>query len=265
MKLQRPPRISIIIPSYNQGHFIPETIQSILDQGDPHVSIFVFDGGSTDDTVEHLKSFGNKIDWVSESDHGQTDALNKGLRKLFSSKIEDNDIVAYINSDDFYLPDAFKNVREVIETHTTIGWIVGDAKIVDERGRRIQELIRWYKCFFRTVYNASLLKILNPIPQPSVFIRANVAKKVGLFNETLHYTMDYEYWLRLQDAVGVPYFLRVELSAFRIHGASKGTTQFEKQFQEGLTVVASFTNNPLILFLHRIHNVFILLIYRRIK
>ncbi len=265
MKSHHLPKISIIIPSYNQGHFIRETIQSILSQGDPSTQVFVFDGGSQDETLKVLKSFGRAISWISERDKGQTDALNKGLKHLLASDLDEGDIIAYINSDDYYLPGAFAKVRTSFQSHSEAGWIVGDAQIVNEHGKRIQEPIRWYKRFFRWCYSGFLIQILNPIPQPSVFIKFSAVKKVGLFNPNLHFTMDYEYWLRLQRNVGKPFFCSNELSAFRIHGTSKGTTQYSKQFEEGLQVVSQFTKNHLVRSLHHLHNQLILLIYKIIK
>ena len=99
-------KLSIITPSFNQGVFIKETIDSILSQGYAQLEYIVVDGGSTDNTVEILKSYGDKIKWVSEKDNGQADAINKGL------KMATGDIVAFINSDDYYLPNALHAVND---------------------------------------------------------------------------------------------------------------------------------------------------------
>lgn len=90
------PKISIITPSYNQGSFIKQTIDSVLNQNYQNLEYWVIDGGSTDKTVKILKSYGRKIKWISEKDKGQTDAINKGLKKITG------DIIAFINSDDYY-------------------------------------------------------------------------------------------------------------------------------------------------------------------
>jgi glycosyltransferase involved in cell wall biosynthesis len=100
------PKISIITPSYNQGKFIRQTIESIQAQNYPNYEHIIVDACSTDDTVEILKSYGNTIQWISEKDKGQADAINKGIRMATGQ------ILAYINSDDYYLPGAFFRVAQ---------------------------------------------------------------------------------------------------------------------------------------------------------
>src|ERR1700747_532198 len=104
------PRISIIVPSYNQGKYIEETLLSIFNQRIDGLQLIVMDGGSTDETVDVLKKYSDKIDfWVSERDHGQTDAINKGLKRVKA------DIVGWLNSDDIYLRGALKKVLQVFD------------------------------------------------------------------------------------------------------------------------------------------------------
>ncbi|URA10859.1 glycosyltransferase family 2 protein [Thermospira aquatica] len=250
-------KISVVIPSYNQGRFIRQTIDSILAQeGD--IEVFVADGGSTDETVEILKSYGQKIQWVSEKDKGQTDAINKGLSRVTG------DIVAYINSDDFYMPGVFNKVREVFATHPGVMWVTGDALIVDEEGKEIQRGVRFYKRVLRRLPFPWILYITNPIVQPSTFWRRSLVEEIGLFRQDKHYTMDYDYWLRIIRYYK-PYILVEPLSAFRIHGLSKGGRQYEKQFQEDWETVREHCTNPFFLFLHAIHNSLIVGMYRMMK
>ncbi len=236
-------KISVVIPSYNQGKFIRQTIESILAQeGD--IEVFVADGGSTDETVEILKSYGQKIQWVSEKDNGQTDAINKGLSRVTG------DIVAYINSDDFYIPGAFKRVREVFSEHTEVMWLTGDALIVDEQGKEIQSWIRWYKKILRKLPFPWILYITNPIVQPSTFWRRELLKRVGFFRQEKHYTMDHDYWLRIIRYYQ-PHIVKEPLSAFRIHGLSKGGRHYEKQFREDWETVREHCNSPFFCFFMR--------------
>jgi len=133
------PKISIITPSFNQGKFIKKTIDSVLSQNYPDLEYVVIDGGSTDNTVKILKSYGNKIKWISEKDKGQADAINKGL------KIINGEIIAFINSDDYYLPDTFKKIVDFFKQNITCNVVTGDYLIINENGKPIQSFVGFYK------------------------------------------------------------------------------------------------------------------------
>lgn len=287
------PLFLIVTPSYNQSQFIQQTIDSVLSQTKVSVEYVVMDGGSTDDTVSILKKYGKQLRWISEKDKGQTDAINKGMGVVKRFQIPDSSVIrskdlhksqntirstssgehhqpqiffAYINSDDYYLhPEVFSTVAQEFANHPDKQWVVGDAVIVDEKGKRIQSLIQFYKKLIRSIFPSWILFVLNPYPQPATFVRWSAVQDIGTFNEDLRYTMDYEYWLRLRKAFGEPIILHRELSAFRIHGLSKGGSQFDSQFAEELTVAKQFTRNPVALLLHRMHNWLILTVYSGIK
>jgi glycosyltransferase involved in cell wall biosynthesis len=167
------PKISIITPSYNQGQFIKETIDSVLDQNYPNLEYWVIDGGSTDNTVKILKKYGTKIKWVSEKDRGQTHAINKGLKKA------SGEIIAYLNSDDVYLPNSLFTIADYFMKHPDIMWLTGDYVIIDELGHQIQSGVAWYKRLFRTFPGRTSLMIGNYIIQPSTFWRSQVVKKLA--------------------------------------------------------------------------------------
>ncbi|MBP9699673.1 glycosyltransferase [Candidatus Woesebacteria bacterium] len=253
------PLFSIITPSYNQGVFISTTVESVLHQDVKDVEHIIMDGGSNDSTLDVLKSFGKRIVVESKPDNGQAHAINKGM------KIANGQILAYLNSDDYYLPGALQTVEAIFEENPNVQWVVGDAQIVDANGNEIQSFVRAYKSLLRKIYFPNLLGILNPIPQPSVFFRASAVKKIGLFNESLSYTMDYEYWWRLQNQFGSPYFVNTALSAFRIHQNSKGGSSYRKQFDEEQLVASRFTSSSLLLHLHALHNRCILAAYSILK
>lgn len=273
------PRISIIIPTLNQGKFIKQTLESIISQDYPNIEIIVMDGGSRDGTIEILKSFDKRLKindasfskaseckqkskisfkWESKKDKGQADAINKGLR------LAKGDIVAYINSDDFYYPQTFKIVAKYFILHPKTMWTSGDYRIVDGFGKTIHEPIRWYKKIFRMLPLSFVLPVLNPIAQPSTFWRRKVFERVGFFDESLLYTFDYDYWFRILQRYPLTALPDI-LSAFRIHGESKGGRTYKKQFEEEMEVVKRYTKNPFFLFLHRIHNAMIVGVYNRIK
>lgn len=252
------PKFSIIIPSYNQGKFITQTIDSILSQSYKNIEILVIDGGSTDETIDILKTYGDKIFWLSEKDRGQTHAINKGLA------MAKGDIIAYLNSDDYYLEGSLERVANIFESNKGSLWCTGDYLIVDENGNTIQNLIGKYKTFFRNRISLNILSVLNPINQPSTFLSKKLIDKVGLFNESLHYVMDYEYWLKAIQFQN-PIIIQEKLSGFRIHTNSKGGSQYNKQFKEEFEIAKAYQKNSVMIFLHYLHNRLIQLVYAFIK
>src|ERR1043165_3339789 len=120
-------KISIVTPSFNQGRFLEETILSVLDQNYPNLEYIVIDGGSTDETLDVIRKYEDRITyWVSEKDRGQVHAINKGIEKTTG------DIFGFLNSDDVYLPGTFKTVAEYFEGHPNSEWICGDTIMFGE-------------------------------------------------------------------------------------------------------------------------------------
>ena len=251
-------KFSIIVPSYNQGDFISQTIDSILNQDYKNVEILVIDGGSTDSTIEVLKKYGENIFWLSEKDRGQTHAINKGLA------LAKGDIITFINSDDYYLDGTLENVARRFQSNKGKFWLTGDYIIVNERGERIQLLVGKYKSFFRKFISFNLLTVLNPINQPSTFFRRELIQKLQHFKEELHYTMDYEFYLRAIK-IDRPIVISDKLSAFRIHENSKGGSQYKIQFKEEFDVAKQYQKNKFLIFLHLLHYKLINLVYRVLK
>lgn len=268
-----PVHFYIVTPSFNQAQFLEETIQSILNQQGNHTLHYcVMDGGSTDGTTKLLETFGARFTWESKKDKGQTDAINKGIRFLKQEweqavQIDESaqHIFAYLNSDDYYLPDAFSVVAQTFTQNPSEQWLVGDAVIVNEGGSEIQKPVRFYKQLWRALYHRQVLSILNPIPQPATFIRMNALEQVGEFSETLQYVMDYEYWQRLQQHFGNPMIIPDALAAFRIHGNSKGGSQFELQFAEELAISKQYASGTWAPRIHQWHNKLITTVYSVIK
>lgn len=252
------PKISIITPSFNQGHFIKETIESVLNQNYPNLEYLVMDGGSTDDTVKILKTYGNKISWVSKKDKGQTDAINKGIQK------STGDILAYINSDDVMLPNTLHTIAEYFNDNLDAQWLTGDYFIIDANGNKIQSFVANYKKMLRMFPNKHVLSIANFIIQPSTFWRRTLTDEIGLFREDLTYVMDFEYWMRAIQKYPL-HILPNHFSLFRIHGNSKGGTLYEKQFAQEHEIVLEYVKIPLIRFIHKLHASLIILAYKVIK
>lgn len=179
--------LTIITPSYNQANYIEETIQSVLRQNYPNLEHLVMDGGSTDGTVDILKKYPH-LQSVSEKDRGQTHAVNKGIQKA------KGEIIGWVNSDDTFLEGAFNAVIQKFSSTPDCFVLFGDYHAVDERGNPLystkgfcgtyEEMVRWWDYTYA-------------IHQPTVFVRKEVFTKAGLLDESYHYAMDYEWWLRV--------------------------------------------------------------------
>jgi glycosyltransferase involved in cell wall biosynthesis len=262
-------KFSIITPSYNQSKFIKETIESVINQkGNFLIEYFIIDGGSTDGTVQILKKYGKKLEkhkrikfiWKSEKDKGQSDAINKGLR------IATGDILAYINSDDAYEPNAFKNVANFFNTHKEIEFVYGKCKIINEEGSEIRRIIKWYRHFLGRHYKYSKLLSENFIAQPATFWRRKVTETCGYFDVKNHLVMDYEYWLRIgQTYKGA--FLKKNLAKFRWYTLSKSGASFIKQFELKLDVAKKYANgkHKLAIALHKLNRLKIIIAYSIMK
>ncbi|OIO18382.1 hypothetical protein AUJ29_00110 [Candidatus Kuenenbacteria bacterium CG1_02_38_13] len=252
------PKISIITPSYNQGKFIEQTIQSVLTQNYPNLEYIVMDGGSTDNTVDILKKYERKLKWFSEKDKGQSDAINKGLRMATGA------IVTWLNSDDYYLPGTLQKVSNYYAEHADAFWVTGDYEIVDESGKQIHSFVRIYKKFLRSLPFRNTLYIANYINQPSTFWKRSLLKKTGFVNENYHLCMDYDLWLRIYKNNPL-HTIFSPLSAFRIHSDSKGKSQYVKQFNEEKEVAEKNGGSKVDLTLHAIHSYLVTKVYNAIK
>jgi glycosyltransferase involved in cell wall biosynthesis len=200
------PKISVVIPSFNQGQYIEDTLTSILDQNYPSVEIFVCDGGSKDGTVDVLKKYEKHLtSWVSEKDRGHTDAINKGLRQATGQ------LLAYLNSDDFFLPNAFHYIAQAYQAHPDAGLYTGNGLIVDGRKENPRPYMREIGYTYETLLRGSCYLL-----QPSTFISRRAWEKAGEFDDTLHFAMDLDYWLRVGRDFEVV-LLNEPLSAWRMH------------------------------------------------
>ena len=212
------PRISIITPSYNQGEFIEATIRSVLLQGYPNLEYIIMDGGSTDQTVELIKRYEPWIAaWVSAGDRGQSHAINQGLARA------SGDILAYLNSDDYYLPGALLQVAEYHQQFPNADLLHGRCRYVDAAGTRVIEQFGQISSLDEIVNLWEVWWAQRQFVQPEVFWTRSIMQRVGRFREQLHYGMDYDYWCRILAAGGTVGRLDAAIACFRLTPQQKSS------------------------------------------
>lgn len=222
------PKISIVTPLFNQAEFLERTIQSVLNQGYPNVEYIIIDGGSTDRSVEIIKKYEKYLAyWASEPDRGQADAINKGFLK------STGDILAWQNSDDIYLPNAFFAAAEVFRNHPAASLVFGNIKFIDEGDRECGEL-RFVPFSRRAlIYEGTMLA------NQAAFWRRELFLTAGLLDVSLTFCMDYEFFLRAS-LYGRFKLIRRFLGAFRLHRKSKSSALSHIGMREHAEVVRRF-------------------------
>jgi glycosyltransferase involved in cell wall biosynthesis len=201
------PSLSIVTPSFNQGKYIRRTIDSVLSQEIPDIEYMVVDGGSTDATIDILRSYGKAISWVSERDRGQADAVNKGIRST------QGEIIGWINSDDIYYPGALRKARDLFSARPDVDILYGLADHIDETDAVIEP-------YYNEEWDYERLKDVCFICQPAVFFRRSIVDRFGYLDENLHYCLDYEYWLRIGRTLPF-YYLKERLAGSRMYQDNK--------------------------------------------
>jgi glycosyltransferase involved in cell wall biosynthesis len=226
------PRISIVTPSYNQGHFIEETIRSVLLQGYPSLEYIIIDGGSTDSTIDIIRKYESQVSyWTSESDRGQTHAINKGWER------STGEILAWLNSDDQYAPGALFAVAEAYRRNpraTIAGQVINFQNTPAEPiGIIVQKNLTW----------KHLLKFWEKQAswhQPGIFFPRNAWQLVGPLDESFFYCMDRDFLVQLLQHTPVTY-LDTVLAYFRVHDASKtGQRNLEGMLREKIRILHKY-------------------------
>ena len=214
------PLVTIVTPSFNQGQFIEETIKSVLTQDYPNFEYIIVDGGSMDETAEIAERFSDRLRFVSEPDRGQSDAINKGFRMASGS------IVAWLNSDDIFLPGAISAAVAYFLEHPECGAVYGEGYQIDgesnvkSRFEHTQPFDLW-----------KLTYLSDYILQQTAFFRRSVFEEVGYLDESLFYSMDWDILTRIGKAHMLGYIPRF-LGALREHGEAKTSKGGVRRFKE---------------------------------
>lgn len=224
-------RVSIITPSYNQADYLEQTIRSVLDQGYPDLEYIIVDGGSTDGSVEIIRRYADRLAWwVSERDHGQADAINKGFRRATG------EIVAWLNSDDYFLPGAISAAAEILAAHPDWSAVYGDVLAIDGAGHKI-------KVHRYADWGLEGLMCFRVIGQPSVFMRRAVLEQSGLLDESYHYLLDHEFWLRVGLVAPMHYTPRL-WSVARYHAGAKNMSKTDLYGKDAYRIVEWMQSAP---------------------
>lgn len=210
------PSLSIVTPSFQQSSFLAETIHSVLEESNVKCQYVVQDGGSSDGSEQLIRRYADRLHaWTSAPDKGQADAIAHGFAKT-TGKPED--LMAWINSDDFYMPGALPFVVNYFGMHPEVDVIYGHRVLVDEKSR---EIGRW----FLPRHDPRILRLNDFVPQETMFWRRRIWNRVGGIDSSFKFAMDWDLLLRFQAAgakiIRVPYFL----GCFRIHTAQKTSAQ----------------------------------------
>ena len=249
-------------PSLNARATINRTVQSIADQRYEPLQHIVVDGGSTDGTLDVLKALNDegRIQLVSEPDEGLSEALNKGFR------LAEGELVASLNADDYYLPGALERVAASYRAAHDPWWVTGRCIIVGARDQEIRKPVTVYKDILLRRYSYWLLLTQCFVSTPATFVVREALQRVGLFDESLRYAADYDFFLRI-GRLGPPAVVAGDpIAAFRMAGETLSLSGFEEQFAEGRAIARRYgSGRPLAVGLHLALSETITLSYRLLR
>ena len=225
------PLVTIVTPSYNQADYLEQTLLSVLGQGYPNLEYLVVDGGSTDGSVEIIEKYQDQLAWwVSETDEGQADAINKGFLRATGKYI------AWLNSDDVYLPGTIARAVETLESHPDAGLVYANLLSINARGEHVNTIR------YRPFALEDLLAFFI-IGQPTVFMRHEVLEEAGHLSKDYNYLLDHHLWLRMAAISGMRY-VPEPWAAARYHPTAKNMAQAEHFGREAFKILEWAKTQP---------------------
>ncbi len=225
------PLVSIITPSYNQAEFLEDTIKSVLAQDYPAIEYLIVDGGSSDASVDIITKYQSQLAWwVSEPDEGQASAINKGMAKA------QGEIVAWLNSDDLYLPGAVSQAVETFQSNSPAGLVFGNAVTIDAEGRPIKKL---------TFPDWELEDLIGfrIICQPAVFMVRRMYEQAAGLDLDYHFMLDHHLWIRVASLAPIKHVPSMWAAA-RHHEAAKNVSQAAAFGRESLEILEWMQTQP---------------------
>lgn len=221
---KKTPKISIVTPSFNQGEYLEQTILSVLNQNYPNLEYIIIDGGSTDNSVDIIKKYEDRITyWVSEKDKGQSHAINKGIKKCTG------DLFAWINSDDYYEANAFRNVIDAYNENPDTDFICAYINLFEDKTNEVflKHRMRVFNSPEKTIFKHSY-------NQQGSFWKTAIFNKIGTLNEHLDYVFDMEFWFRYIAEFGTKNVIKIDntIANFRHHSTSKTVSDMPKFWNE---------------------------------
>jgi len=235
------PRISVVSPSLNQAQFLEKTILSVLNQNYPNLEYIIIDGGSTDGSVGIIKKYEKYFTyWISEKDNGQAEAINKGFQKSTGQ------ILAWLNTDDLYLPDALFKVKSIFEKFGEIDFLYGHSVLIDQRDNIIMICYTVPQTYYSYIYDRG-----GNVFQGTVFWKRDTFYKYSGLDSKLYFTMEYKLldnFFKYEKG----FFLNDILAAYRIHQESKSSTVKAKLVVEEFNSIRKIRGNILLRFYYRI-------------
>ena len=218
------PLVSIVMPSFNQVSYLETALRSVLEQDYPNVELIVIDGGSTDGSLEILKRYDDRLaHWQSRPDKGQADAINQGLRR------SNGEFVAWLNSDDVYLPEAIREAVEALQSNPDVGMVYADGYMVDAELKLLDR---------HTYPQVNLIDLLcfEVILQPAVFMRRQALEEIGLLNQFYNLILDHELWVRIASHYPLKHVSRFWCLE-RTHAAAKTIAQSDAFVDEARKLI----------------------------